>query len=54
MSVMDLFRLDDKVVIVDPRLVPRMAALDPELMTGLPPAVTAATGIDALTRSIAL
>lgn len=42
----------DKVVIVDPRLVPRMAALDPELMTGLPPAVTAATGIDALTHAV--
>jgi alcohol dehydrogenase len=42
----------DKVVIVDPRLVPRMAALDPLLMTGLPPAVTAATGIDALTHAV--
>lgn len=42
----------DKVVIVDPRMVPRMAALDPELMTGLPPAVTAATGIDALTHAV--
>jgi alcohol dehydrogenase class IV len=43
---------EDKVVIVDPRLVPRMAALDPTLMTGLPPAVTAATGIDALTHAV--
>ena len=42
----------DKIVIVDPRLVPRMAALDPELMTGLPPHITAATGIDALTHAI--
>ena len=42
----------DKIVIVDPRLVPRMAALDPELMTGLPPHVTAATGIDALTHAV--
>lgn len=42
----------DKVVIVDPRLVPRMAALDPLLMTGLPPGVTAATGIDALTHAV--
>lgn len=42
----------DKVVIVDPRLVPRMAALDPTLMTGLPPAITAATGIDALTHAV--
>lgn len=41
-----------KLVIVDPRLVPKMAALDPTLMTGLPPPVTAATGIDALTHAI--
>lgn len=42
----------DKVVIIDPRLVPKMAALDPALMTGLPPHITAATGIDALTHAI--
>jgi alcohol dehydrogenase class IV len=41
-----------KLVIVDPRLVPKMAALDPELMTGLPPHITAATGIDALTHAV--
>lgn len=41
-----------KLVIVDTRLVPKMAALDPCLMTGLPPPVTAATGIDALTHAI--
>jgi alcohol dehydrogenase len=41
-----------KLVIVDPRLVPKMAALDPVLMTGLPPHITAATGIDALTHAV--
>lgn len=41
-----------KLVIVDPRMVPKMAALDPTLMTGLPPPVTAATGIDALTHAV--
>lgn len=41
-----------KVVIIDPRLVPKMAALDPALMTGLPPHITAATGIDALTHAV--
>jgi alcohol dehydrogenase class IV len=33
-------------------MVPKMAALDPSLMTGLPPHITAATGIDALTHAI--
>ncbi len=41
-----------KLVIADTRLVPAMAALDPQLMTALPPAVTAATGMDALTHAI--
>jgi len=41
-----------KLVIVDTRMVPKMAALDPSLMTGLPPAITAATGIDALTHAV--
>ncbi len=41
-----------KLVVVDPRLVPKMAALDPSLMTGLPPHITAATGIDALTHAV--
>jgi alcohol dehydrogenase class IV len=41
-----------KFVIVDTRIVPKMAALDPTLMTGLPPHITAATGIDALTHAV--
>jgi alcohol dehydrogenase class IV len=41
-----------KLVIVDTRIVPRMAALDPALMTGLPPHITAATGMDALTHAV--
>jgi alcohol dehydrogenase class IV len=40
-----------KYVVADTRLVPRMAALDPLLMTGLPQQVTAATGMDALTHA---
>lgn len=44
--------MHSKLVIVDPRMVPKMAALDPNLMTGLPPHITAATGIDALTHAI--
>lgn len=41
-----------KLVIADTRIVPRMAALDPCLMTGLPPPITAATGMDALTHAV--
>jgi alcohol dehydrogenase class IV len=41
-----------KLVIADTRLVPAMAALDPALMTGLPKAITAATGMDALTHAV--
>jgi alcohol dehydrogenase class IV len=41
-----------KLVIADTRIVPRMAALDATLMTGLPASVTAATGMDALTHAV--
>ncbi|MDX1803747.1 MAG: iron-containing alcohol dehydrogenase [Alcanivorax sp.] len=38
--------------IIDARLCPMMAALDPALMAGLPPHITAATGMDALTHAV--
>ena len=41
-----------KLVVADTRLVPRIAALDPALMTGLPAPITAATGMDALTHAV--
>jgi alcohol dehydrogenase class IV len=43
---------EKKLVIADTRIVPRMAALDPALMVGLPKPVTAATGMDALTHAV--
>ncbi|MDT8409120.1 MAG: iron-containing alcohol dehydrogenase [Wenzhouxiangellaceae bacterium] len=41
-----------KKPVVDPKLVPIAAALDPKLMLGLPPGMTAATGMDAMTHAV--
>jgi alcohol dehydrogenase len=41
-----------KMVILDGRLLPNVAIIDPMLMVGLPPAITASTGMDAMTHAI--
>lgn len=41
-----------KFTVLDLCLVPRYAILDPELTCGLPPAITAVTGMDALTHAV--
>lgn len=41
-----------KVSLRSPYLLPRLAVVDPELTCSMPPAVTAATGLDALTQCI--
>jgi len=41
-----------KVSIRSPFMLPRVALIDPELTYSLPPAITAATGLDALTQLI--
>jgi alcohol dehydrogenase class IV len=41
-----------KASLRSPLMLPRLAVVDPELTYGLPPAVTASTGLDALTQLI--
>jgi len=41
-----------KNVVIDPKLVPAAAALDPGITRGMPPHITAATGMDALTHAV--
>jgi alcohol dehydrogenase class IV len=41
-----------KLGFISPHLIPRLALCDPELTLGLPPRLTAATGMDALTHCI--
>ena len=41
-----------KVSLRSPHMLPRLALVDPELTSGLPPAITASTGLDALTQLI--
>src|SRR5690625_3363026 len=42
----------EKLAVIDHRIMPTAAAIDGEIMTGLPPAITAATGMDALTHAV--
>ncbi|MGI9295584.1 MAG: iron-containing alcohol dehydrogenase [Pseudomonadales bacterium] len=42
----------EKSLLVDPALMPLAVALDASLMTGMPPHITAATGMDALTHAV--
>jgi alcohol dehydrogenase len=47
---------DDKThqkgLVIDPKVVPLAAALDPKIMQGMPRSVTADTGLDALTHAL--
>ncbi|MFC1602542.1 iron-containing alcohol dehydrogenase [Pseudomonadota bacterium] len=43
---------NNKTVIFHPQLMPKIAALEPKLTEGLPPAITAATGIDAFVHCL--
>ncbi|OUR90025.1 hypothetical protein A9Q81_20610 [Gammaproteobacteria bacterium 42_54_T18] len=41
-----------KSLIIDPKIVPLAVALDPIIMKGMPPSITADTGLDALTHAV--
>ena len=51
-AVLTLSELNIKRVVSHPKLLPASVMLDPILTRGLPPALTAATGMDALTHHI--
>lgn len=41
-----------KIPVADTKLIPGYVALDPVIMKGMPPGITAATGMDALTHAV--
>jgi 4-hydroxybutyrate dehydrogenase len=43
---------DRKLAIISPHLIPKRAICDPQLTVGLPPLLTAATGMDAITHCV--
>ncbi len=51
-SVITSHALGRKIIIFSPWLLPQRAILDPELTVTLPPALTAATGMDAFTHCL--
>jgi len=51
-AVILLKATDRKTVIFSPHLIPSVALDDPELTLGLPPEITAGTGLDALTHNV--
>ncbi len=51
-AVIILQATDRKTVIFSPHLMPNVALADPELTLGMPPKITAGTGLDALTHNV--
>jgi 4-hydroxybutyrate dehydrogenase len=51
-TVITLAATNRKTVIFSPYLIPNVAIADPELTLGLPPKLTAGTGMDALTHNV--
>lgn len=51
-AVVTVAAVERKVVLFHPDLMPKLALCDPELTYGLPPRITAETGMDALSHNI--
>ena len=51
-AVISVPKLGRKVVVFSPLILPSWAIADPELTIGLPPSLTAATGMDAFTHNL--
>jgi len=51
-AVITVGQVGRKVVIFSPHLIPNVAVCDPQLTVGLPPHLTAATGMDALSHNL--
>lgn len=51
-TVITLKATERKTVIFSPHLIPSVALDDPELTAGMPPQITAGTGLDALTHNV--
>lgn len=51
-AVVSDHQTNSKFAIIDPNLLPDIALLDPKLTIGMPPFITATTGLDALTHAI--
>ena len=51
-TVITIEKTNRKTVVFSPHLIPSLALADPELTVGMPPGVTAGTGMDAFTHSV--